>query len=161
MSPEGNQSRKEYETSMPSKTMTATKRRRSRGVIFSRSSTTSFHSLSPAEGPPEEAPLPKRRGRPRGSKNGSLRPVRIRYDALLDIRQSHYPQVSPATWNLLTSLTRTRLLARCGTFVGILSRTFWPGNPGCNGMGSGAKGPTAHGEAGRVFRRFRGDSDPG
>lgn len=53
---------------------------------------------------------PKKRGRPSGSRNSRPKPVRVQHPTALNLRQTDFPKITPATWNLLVSLLRSLFL---------------------------------------------------
>lgn len=59
---------------------------------------------------PEVPPPPRKRGRPRGVRNCRPKPVRVKHPNVLNLRKADFPKISPATWNVLVSLTRTLFL---------------------------------------------------
>lgn len=67
-------------------------------------------SVAPAPVLPETELPSKKRGRPRGGRNGSPKPMQVRHKVIWDIDQADHPEVSPATWNFLVSLTRSLFL---------------------------------------------------
>lgn len=58
----------------------------------------------------EEIPPPRKRGRPLRA-CGRPKPVAVKHPNFLNLRKADFPQISPATWNVLVSLIRTLFLS--------------------------------------------------